>query len=423
MFHDLHDRLDELVVFHSLTYDRVFSAFRRLLGSVGEGMIDWWVVKREYYGFVRALYAAHTDDWTAYMKDLILTAETPCSWYAAQGLPIPPTMVESAKRELRYLSWAASITSFMLKERHVIMGVGEFTGRQGLQPEWKAHEVNFLPLFMERLNDIHRYGVGEFAKHRMFHMERSYDEDDYGYRLKAVTHPDKVQLSDLTGYTRQREQVIANTRALAEGHIASNILLYGDAGTGKSATVKAVANAFADQGVRLIEMTKNELRYLPKLLERLSEDPLKFILFIDDLSFQDNDDDFSALKAVLEGSISARSQNVVIYATSNRRHIVRETFSQRAGDDVHRNDTMHETISLSDRFGLQILFDKPNKALYLEIVHTLAEQYGITMDTAQLEQEAERFALRKSGRSARAARQLVEQLAAAQSVGSTNHKE
>jgi hypothetical protein len=238
------------------------------------------------------------------------------------------------------------------------------------------------------------------------------DTNEKGFRLKPVEFPDAVSLEDLIGYQMQRQKVIENTQALLRGCKAANILLYGDAGTGKSATVKAVANAFAEDGLRLIELGKEQLHLLPKLLDELSCNPLKFILFIDDLSFQDSDDDFSALKAVLEGSISARSHNTVIYATSNRRHIVRETFASREGDEVHRQDTMQETISLSERFGIKVYYEKPKKDLYLEIVYGLARQYGLTLDQETLALEAERFALRKSGRSARAARQLVEQLSA-----------
>ena len=162
----------------------------------------------------------------------------------------------------------------------------------------------------------------------------------------------------------------------------------------------------------MIELGKKELHLLPKLLDVLALNPLKFILFIDDLSFQENDYDFSALKAVLEGSVSVRSNNTVIYATSNRRHIVRETFQSRQGDEIHRNDTMQETISLSERFGMKVYYEKPKKDLYLDIVYGLADQYGLTMDREVLALKAEQFALRKAGRSARAARQLVEQLSA-----------
>ncbi|MCF0245718.1 MAG: ATP-binding protein, partial [Ileibacterium sp.] len=232
-----------------------------------------------------------------------------------------------------------------------------------------------------------------------------------GYKILPVNNPDPVRMEDLIGYQMQHETVLDNTRLLLEGRIASNILLYGDAGTGKSATVKAAVNELSGNGLRLIEVTKNQLHWLPRLLDELTANPLKFIIFIDDLSFQDNDDDFAALKAVLEGSVSARSINTVIYATTNRRHIVRETFSARGNDDIHRNDTMQETVSLSERFGIKLLFEKPNADTYFEIVRVLADQMGVTLSEAELKRKAEQFALRKSGRSARAARQLAEQLA------------
>ena len=191
---------------------------------------------------------------------------------------------------------------------------------------------------------------------------------------------------------------------------AANILLYGDAGTGKSSTVKAVANHLFEKGIRLVEIRKNQLLLLPRVMGEISKNPLKFIIFIDDLSFNQNDDNFSMLKATLEGSASAKAKNAVIYATSNRRHIVKETFGERAGDDIHRNDTVQETLSLSERFGLTILFAKPEKKLYLEIVHELAERYGINMEARELETKAEAFALNRGYRSARCAEQFIDSL-------------
>ena len=157
-------------------------------------------------------------------------------------------------------------------------------------------------------------------------------------------------------------------------------------------------------------MRKEQLRELPKILDELTDNPLKFIVFIDDLSFPKDDDNFSALKAILEGSVSAKGQNVVIYATSNRRHLVKETFSDREGDDVHFNDTVQEIISLSDRFGIHITFNKPNKETYLYIVRSLANKKCIKWDTDELERKAEQFALEKGSRSARAAKQFVENM-------------
>ncbi len=388
-------------VFDQLRKDPVVSAFLALMKSCDDESQDHEDFLQSYAGFVTALYQKNTQNWTSYLMEAVLSLETCCIRFTAKGKEIPALMQEAARFELGVLSTIAA------------MKPSDFADYAGCipLPKWEASPINLQSLYFERLNNIGKYGYGDYARYKMFRLQPD-DGNENGFMLKPVKYPDAVSLDDLIGYGMQREQVIANTKVLLRGKKASNVLLYGDAGTGKSATVKAIANAFSDQGLRLIELGKEELHLLPKLLDVLGSNPLKFILFIDDLSFQDNDDDFSALKAVLEGSVAARSHNTVIYATSNRRHIVRETFSAREGDEVHRQDTMQETISLSERFGIRIYFEKPKKDLYLEIVYGLAQQYGLTMDRETLALEAERFALRKSGRSARAARQLIEQLSA-----------
>lgn len=229
-------------------------------------------------------------------------------------------------------------------------------------------------------------------------------------RDRAGQQPGQDGASDLVDYARERQIIIDNTKALLEGKPAANILLTGDAGTGKSSTVKAVVNALWREGLRIIEVRKDQLQSIPKILDELSANPLKFILFIDDLSFLKDDDNFNALKAVLEGSVTAKSQNVAIYATSNRRHIIKEKFSDREGDDIHRNDTMQELASLSERFGIHVTFSKPNKDTFLHIVRHLAEENGIDMPTQELELLAERFALERGNRSARLARQFIDGL-------------
>ena len=221
---------------------------------------------------------------------------------------------------------------------------------------------------------------------------------------------DTQTLNSLYGYQRERNLVLENTRTLVEGGKACNVLLYGDAGTGKSSTIKAVARHFFDRGLRLVEFKKNQLEDILPIMESLSGIPLKFIFYIDDLSFSQNDDTFCALKGILEGSAASYAENIAIYATSNRRHLIKESMEDRIGNQLHINDTLQETMSLAARFGLTITFSKPEKDLYLEIVKNLAEENQITLPEEELFKKAEAFALRQNGRSPRTAKQFIQLL-------------
>ncbi|MBQ8343131.1 MAG: ATP-binding protein [Clostridia bacterium] len=270
-------------------------------------------------------------------------------------------------------------------------------------PNFLSVNADMGGVYDERLQNLHKYGYGIFSSRCMFRLS---DEKE----IEPIVSADKTSMAQFIGYEKERAKVVENTRAFIEGRPAANVLLCGDAGTGKSSTVKAVANEFFGEGVRLIELRKDQLRYLPNVMAKVSGNPLKFIIFIDDLSFNKNNDDFSMLKAALEGSASATADNAVIYATSNRRHIVKESFGDREGDDVHRNDTLQETLSLSERFGLTVLFSKPDKKLFLSIVRELAKRNGIVMDENELDVQAEAFAIRKGSRSARCAEQFINSL-------------
>ena len=254
-----------------------------------------------------------------------------------------------------------------------------------------------------RVKNIDRHGYGIFAGSPMFRVDNSGE-------ISPIFSIDRVALDSFVGYEDERGRVMQNTLAFIENKPALNVLLYGDAGTGKSSTVKAISNSLFDRGLRLIELRKDQLEFLPKIMGRISENPLKFIIFIDDLSFNRSDDNFSMLKAALEGSASAKADNAVIYATSNRRHIVKETFSDREGEEVHRNDAMQEKLSLSERFGLCVMFAKPNKQLYLKIVRELAERYGVSLSGEELDIRAEEFALRRGNRSPRCAEQFIKSI-------------
>ena len=306
---------------------------------------------------------------------------------------IPERLSQAAERELSVLSELAGLTPEDFGADMKLDYVSPFI----------SEKCNLAEEYEERVRNIDRHGYGIFASHPMFRL------DDLG-TLSPIVSADKTTPDSFIGYEDERRAVMDNTRALISGRPALNLLLCGDAGTGKSSTVKAAVNYFYNSGLRLIELRKDQLSFLPYVMGRISENPLKFIIFIDDLSFNKNDDNFSMLKAALEGSASAKADNAVIYATSNRRHIVRETFDEREGSDVHRNDTMQEKLSLSDRFGLVVLFQKPNKKLYLEIVRELAKRYGIDADPVLLDMKAEEFALRRGNRSPRCAEQFIKTL-------------
>lgn len=388
--------LGTLAVFRSLLDDPVLSAFQKLCLSQGAP-----AEKASLCGaFCAALYQK-TTDFPGYVLGKALEAETPYVKRQAMGKEIPEALADTLKSELEILEKASSFTVEQVKQE---------IKWEGSLPGWTNGAHHFFAAYQEQMDHIAQRGYGIFASHHMFTVTEK--------GLEPVFYPETVRLADLTGYGREREQAVRNAQALLEGRPAANVLLYGDAGTGKSTCVKAIANEFRDQGLRLVELRKDQLFRLPDLIGRLNQMPLKFILFIDDLSFSKNDGNFSALKAMLEGSVAAKSPNIVIYATSNRRHLVLEKFSDREGDEIHLNDTMQELSSLSARFGLVITFVRPDRELYQEVVRSYLTLYGIAYNK-DVADRAEAYALQCGGRSPRAARHFAEFLAS-QGIGETN---
>lgn len=253
-----------------------------------------------------------------------------------------------------------------------------------------------------------RYGVGKFGLNRAFRL--SHDENsDF---IIPITSLDDVTLDNLVGYEMQKKKLIRNTEAFVNGKKANNVLLYGDAGTGKSTSIKAILNQYYDKGLRMIELYKHEAKYLSKVISQIKNRNYRFIIYMDDLSFEESESEYKYLKALIEGGLETNPDNVLIYATSNRRHLIKETWNERtntsSGEEMYRSDTIREKLSLVDRFGMSIGYYKPTMKEYFNIVITLAKDYPeIKLSEKELEQEANKWIMTHGGPSGRTAQQLI----------------
>lgn len=256
------------------------------------------------------------------------------------------------------------------------------------------------------------YGVGMFGLNKAFRI--SSDESGRDIVFHPINNMDKVMLDDLIGYEIQKKKLVDNTRAFVEGRGANNVLLFGDSGTGKSTSIKAIVNEFYDQGLRMIEIYKHQFKDLSGVIAKIKNRNYRFIIYMDDLSFEEFEIEYKFLKAVIEGGVETKPENILIYATSNRRHLIKETWSDR--DDVkiengmHQSDTMEEKLSLVNRFGVTINYSKPNQKEYFHIVVELARRAGIPLSDEQLCAEANKWELSHGGISGRTAQQFINYL-------------
>ena len=262
------------------------------------------------------------------------------------------------------------------------------------------------------VTDYYRqYGFGTFAMNRAFRIQSAAGQ---GVEFLPISNIDGVMLDDLLGYESQKRELRRNTEAFLAGKHANNVLLYGDAGTGKSTSVKALINEYYDQGLRMIEIYKHQFRDLSSLMGAIKNRNYRFIIFIDDLSFEENEVEYKFLKAVIEGGVETRPDNVLIYATSNRRHLIRETWNDRTdmehNGDIHRSDTVEEKLSLASRFGVAINYNAPTPREYQDIVRALAARQGIGMEEKELLARANTWEVRHGGFSGRTAQQFVHYL-------------
>lgn len=266
--------------------------------------------------------------------------------------------------------------------------------------------------FFARVTSFYKdFGVGMFGLNKAFRIR---DKAEGAVEFLPINNMDKVMLDDLVGYEIQKKKLVDNTRAFVEGRKANNVLLFGDSGTGKSTSVKAIVNAFYPQGLRMIEIYKHQFKDLSNVIAQVKNRNYKFVIYMDDLSFEEFEIEYKFLKAVIEGGVETKPDNILIYATSNRRHLIKETWSDRSDVEVdngmHRSDTMEEKLSLVNRFGVTINYSKPSQKEYFNIVLELAHRQGIRMPDEELKAEANKWELSHGGISGRTAQQFVNYL-------------
>jgi len=421
-------RIESLVLFRDLLKDEVIGRFIRLLKILcgeSQNCNEFVSIYSDFFHRLveenLAIRLYGNCSFSDYLTYAILYRETPVSLMAEKygTAKMPGWLSGMLTGELNVLGEMAALSSCTIKTEWIQNGNRESSDIVSDLPEW-----DILPkdcLFFEpgkpwgdsadRLIDFYsRCGSGIFARYKGFVWERT---GNLG-RLRGVEEPDPIRLSDFIGYEMQRKEIVENTLRFIKGFPANNLLLYGDRGTGKSSTVKALMNEYHSLGLRLVEVPKDLLADFNQILRMIRNRPQKFIIFIDDLSFSDGESSYTALKAVLEGSLESRPSNVLVYATTNRRHLVKERFSDRAGlmsddanDEIHAADTIEEKLSLADRFGMTITFTAPDQEAYLNIVEGLAQQRGLRVDRDFLRKKAIQWEMMYNGRSPRTANQFI----------------
>lgn len=384
---NIYGKLNCLVIFRELLQDPIIISWQKLL----ENLIKGDDPAPSYSAFLSKLYE-EGGDFSDYLLRIVMDSEN--IFIKKEVSRKNPSIISCLEGELQLFTEISAISP-----GEIIKSIQTLSPYSKPLPVYSSKAKDFKNLYRSKVLMLPKQGYGIFAKHPMF----TFDEKG----LSPVLNPDPQKLSSLLGYKQEQRSLVANTLSLLGGNSASNALLYGDAGTGKSSTIKALANEYYEMGLRLVEIKKINIYLIPKLMQELNDNPLKFIIFVDDLTFTQHDENFSALKSVLEGSASTQNRNTVIYATSNRRHLIKETTEDRQGS-LNENDTIQETMGLAARFGLTITYQMPDRELYHKIVKEYANELELFLDETALLTKAEAYAIRNGGRSPRAAKQFVQ---------------
>ena len=417
--------INSLCIYNNLKEDYVLNKYKNLLEYLNEEKVDLGKAVNYYNDFVYELLdKSNGNSLKKYIIDKIFLDNNSFTKMIDTNDFSNEYIIKQVKYELKALEYICSINSEDLKEiiiyktkaidfeDEMIRSLMDFevdTDRE--YDSYKAIDKLKLSIINcdgwgESLDNIiefyKQYGTGVFGEYRAFVWE---NEDGNCY-LRGVETPDPVRLKDLVGYEDQKKKIIENTKQFLNGYNANNLLLYGQRGTGKSSTVKAIINEFYKEGLRLIEVDKDKLVDFTKIIRILKNKNLKFIIFVDDLVFEEGEASYSALKTILEGGVENRSNNILIYATTNRKHLIKETFSER-GDEIHSMDSVEEKLSLSDRFGITVSFYSPDQKEFLAIIDGIAEARNMDVDMEYLHAEALKWTRYQNSRSPRTAKQFM----------------
>lgn len=425
----MYELISNLILYGNLPKDEILVQLAKLLSDDEKSNHE---LRQEIYGQIKRLlelatqYGFNDNLWHNYLTYLLMTNENPFSMTCEKQGAREGTVNHFALNDFKVFyelfhydfstiekelnidcfstlaNYKALSKPELMYNKNVSLKVQELSKKL----EETKNEQEFFDVVTQFYKD---YGVGMFGLNKAFRIATSHE--NY-VELKPINNMDEVVLDDLVGYEIQKKKLLDNTVAFVEGRKANNVLLYGDSGTGKSTSIKAIVNEFYDQGLRMIEIYKHQFKDLSNIIAMIKNRNYRFIIYMDDLSFEEFEIEYKYLKAVIEGGLERKPENVLIYATSNRRHLIREKFSDKEErrDDLHTSDTVQEKLSLAYRFGLKIYFGSPSKKEFQNIVRVLADKHGITMSEEELFLKANQWELQYGGLSGRTAQQFIDHL-------------
>lgn len=421
----------KLIMYGDIDEDCILYQMGEIFREFEEGTQSDAVLIRKVYTQIKRLLTVATDFgfdknlWHNYLAYFLITNENPFSITCEKIGANDGSVNHFARNDFSAIK---NLFEYDFSEIEKSLGIDCFTQISNYHAIEKkelmynknvSEKVQALSSRMEQARDVEGfftavtefyrdYGVGMFGLNKAFRIQ---DRTDSKLVFLPINNMDKVMLSDLVGYEIQKKKLVDNTRAFVEGKKANNVLLFGDSGTGKSTSIKAIVNEFYDQGLRMIEIYKHQFKDLSNVIAAVKNRNYKFIIYMDDLSFEEFEIEYKFLKAVIEGGVETKPDNILIYATSNRRHLIRETWSDRndvqQDEGMHRSDTMQEKLSLVNRFGVTINYSKPSQKEYFDIVIHLAAKSGIKMSEDELKAEANKWELSHGGISGRTAQQFI----------------